>query len=104
MVPVEVGMPTYRIQPSSNDKRLEEQLNLLEEKREEVEIWMAINKQKLEHYFNRRVKPKSFKVVNLVLKESETTTHEEGKLGWRWEGPFALISNNRPGSYCLKDI
>lgn len=84
VVSVEVGMPIFRVKhfnQGSNDKKLKEQLDLLAEKRKEVEIRMAINKRKVEHYFNRRVKPRSFKVGNLILKETKTTTQEEGKIG-----------------------
>lgn len=52
VVPVEVGMPTYKVQhfnQSANDEKLEEQTNLLEEKREEAEIQMVIKKISFEH-------------------------------------------------------
>lgn len=39
-----------------------------------------MNKREVEHYFNRRVKPKSFRIGDLVLKEMETATQEERKL------------------------
>lgn len=58
-------MPGYKVQrfnKDSNDKKLEEHLDLLGERREKVEVKMVANKNKAEHYFNRRIKPISFKV------------------------------------------
>lgn len=57
----------------------------------------------VEHYFNKRVKPRSFKAGDLVLKETGVTTQDEGKLGPWWEGPYVVVASNRLGSYCLKD-
>lgn len=51
-----------------NDDWLEECLNLLEEERREVEMQTVANKIRVEWYFNRRVKPQSFKIGDLVLK------------------------------------
>lgn len=80
---VEVEMPTFRVQHfdlGSKNKRLAEELDLLEERREEVAIRTASNKRKVEQYFNKQVKPRSFRVGDLVLKQIGVTTPEEGKL------------------------
>lgn len=79
---MEVGVPTYWVQhfdQSSNKETLEEQLDLLEEKRQEAKTRIAINKRKAEHYFNRRVQSRSFKVGDLVLRQTRTNTKE------RWD-------------------
>ncbi|XP_040990917.1 uncharacterized protein LOC121238140 [Juglans microcarpa x Juglans regia] len=103
---VEVGMPTFRVQhfdPVTNDEKVAENLDILEERKEEAAIQTTNNKRKVEQYFNKRVRPRSFKVGDMVLREAGVITPEEGKLGARWEGPYVVMASNRPGSYRLKD-
>lgn len=52
------GNPTYRVQHydrHSNDQWFEEQLDLVEEIKKEVEVMMASYKKRTKHYFNQRV-------------------------------------------------
>lgn len=70
---VEIGMTTHRVHyfnQQENDEALEEHLKILEEKRGEAEIQNILHKRKAKHYFNKYVKPRSFKVGDLVLKET----------------------------------
>lgn len=104
MPPVEIEISSYRIQhfeQESNDKQLEEQLVLLEEVRIEVGIRTATNKRRVERCFNKHVRLITFKVGDLVLKETRTIMQDEGKLGPRWEGPCVVTATNRSGSYRL---
>ncbi|KAG2717295.1 hypothetical protein I3760_03G168400 [Carya illinoinensis] len=57
----------------------------------------------VKQYFNKRVRPKTFKVGDLVLKKSGVTTQIEGKIGPKWKGPYLVIANNMPKLYRLKD-
>ncbi|KAF5476454.1 hypothetical protein F2P56_008167 [Juglans regia] len=78
VAPVEVGMPTYRIQhfdQDSNSARLEEELDLLEERRLKVEVRKMINKRRAERLFNQL---SSFKVGELVLRQVGITTEMKG--------------------------
>lgn len=97
VIHMEVGVPTYRVQHfdlGSNVERLKEQLDLLAERRQEAEVQMASNKRKAEHYFNKHIKPRSFKVGDLVLKQTGGMTQEEGKkLGPRWEGLYVVTAS-----------
>lgn len=71
MPPIEVKIPTYKVQHLKldfNDKRLEEHLNLLEEIRCEAEVTMVVDKKRAERCFNRKVCLRSFKIGDLVLK------------------------------------
>lgn len=80
---VEIRIPTYRFQhfeQDSNERRLEEQLDLLEEVRLEAEVRTAANKRRVERCFIKRVRPRAFKVGDLVLKETGTITRDKGKL------------------------
>lgn len=48
---------------------------------------MTAYKRKMEHYFNIRVKPRSFKEEELMLKVTRTKMPAEGKRGPWWERP-----------------
>lgn len=76
-------MPTFWVQhfdPGSNNERLLEELDFLEERREKEAIRMVSSKRKVEQYFNKQVRPWSFRVGDLVLKQTRVTTLEKGKL------------------------
>lgn len=64
-----------------NTKELEENLDLLEERRADVKIRATASKRKTEQYFNRRIRARSFKVGDVVIKGAGVTTAAEGKLG-----------------------
>lgn len=69
MIPIKVGMSSHRTRHFSegrNLRALEENLDLLEVKRNDVETKEATNKRKTEEYFNKRVKARSFKIEDLV--------------------------------------
>ncbi|XP_041011393.1 uncharacterized protein LOC121255183 [Juglans microcarpa x Juglans regia] len=79
VTPVEVGLPTHRtchFSQSENGTALKEQLDLLEEKRDEVQN--ILNKGKTKRYFNKRVMPRTFRVGDLVLKEVGVTIQDKG--------------------------
>ena len=106
VAPVEIGLPSHRtsqFSPQHNNAAIEEHLDLIEEQRDMAEARTAREKLRAERYFNKRVKPRSFKVGDLVLRKSGVTTQSEGKMGSRWEGPYIVVANSRPGSYRLKD-
>ncbi|XP_041011332.1 uncharacterized protein LOC121255115 [Juglans microcarpa x Juglans regia] len=104
MAPVEVRLPSYRrrnFDLETNVAGLEESLDLLKEIRADAEVRVAAFKKKVEQYFNKRVRPRSFKAGDLVLKETCVTTGEEGKLGPLWEEPYAVVASHWPGTYQL---
>ncbi|GJR65381.1 reverse transcriptase domain-containing protein [Tanacetum coccineum] len=63
---IEISIETRRIQDfdaKKNEKRRREDLDILEERRELASIKEAYYKQKLEGYYNKRVRPSTFKPV-----------------------------------------
>lgn len=95
--PVELGIPSHRVHNFSadvNKSALKEYLDLLEEEREMAEERILWEKVKAEQYFNKRVRPRAFRVGDLVLKRSGVAGPNEGKMGPRWEGPYLIIANN----------
>jgi len=87
--------PTYRVTnytARENEEALREELDLVEEKRDQAYLRMAAYKQRASQYYNKRVKRRSFQVGELVLKavnrSSKNLTH--GKLGPNWEGQYQV--------------
>ncbi|GKE13912.1 hypothetical protein Tco_1421489 [Tanacetum coccineum] len=70
IIPKEISVETKRIQdfdPKENEKRRREDLYILEERREMASIREAHYIQKLEGYYNKNVKPSTFKPGTYVL-------------------------------------
>ena len=107
VAPVEVGLKSPRIEFAStklNEKVLRLNLDLLEEKREQALKHVKDYHRKTARYYNRRVRPRSYKPGDLVLKKllqvRKDPTH--GKLGLNWEGPYIVSRVVRPGNYELR--
>ena len=75
-----------------NEESLRLNLDLLEEKREQALKHAEDYQQKTARYYDRKVRPNSFKPGDLVLKKllpaRKDLTH--GKLGPNWEGPYII--------------
>ena len=105
--PVEVGIKSSRVELASeehNDEALRLNLELLDEKREQVQQRTEEYQRKTAKYYNQRVKPRSYVPGDLVLKKllpaRKNPTH--GKLGPNWEGPYIITRVVRPGNYELQ--
>ena len=104
---VEVGLKSPRIELANiehNEEVLRLNLDLLEEKWEQVLKRMEDYHRKTTRYYDQRVKPKSYKPGDLVLKKLLPTRKDPayGKLGPNWEGPYIVSRIIRPGNYELK--
>ena len=64
---------------------------------------MAYYQEKMIRYYNSKVKHKSFRVGDLVLRWAEVSRPTEvSKLSPKWEGPYHVLKTIRPGAYQLK--
>ncbi|GJQ95834.1 hypothetical protein Tco_0006973 [Tanacetum coccineum] len=92
VIPAEIGMPTLRtaeIDMVQNDEALGINLDLLEERREQVAIREARSKAKMEKYCNSKVRNTSFKPGDLVYRNNDAShAKDSGKLSPKWEGPY----------------
>ncbi|GJZ53818.1 reverse transcriptase domain-containing protein [Tanacetum coccineum] len=106
VIPIEIGMPTPRtaeVNMVQNDEALEINLDLLEERREHAAIREA-SKEKMEKYYNSKVRNTSFKPGELVYCSNDASHAEEvGKLGPKWEGPYEVTEVLGKGTYKLRD-
>ncbi|XP_068329797.1 uncharacterized protein [Pyrus communis] len=72
VVPVELKQATFRVQnyiKSENDKQLTINLDLVEEHRNQAHLRNVAYKQRIYNFYDSRVKPRSFKVGDWVLKK-----------------------------------
>ena len=106
VAPVEVGLKSPRVELATvehNDEALRLNLNLLDEKREQVLRRTEDYQRKTTRYYNKKVKPRSYMLGDLVLKKllpaRKNPTH--GKLGPNWKGPYIISRVIRPGNYEL---
>ena len=104
VAPVEVGLKSPRVEFTNsehNEEILRLNLDLLEEKCEQVLRSVKDYHKKTAKYYDKRVRPTSFKPVDLVLKKllpaRKDPTH--GKLGPNWEGLYVISRIVRPGNY-----
>ena len=93
VAPVEVGLKSPRVEFASseyNEEVLRLNLDLLEEKREQVLKRAEDYHRKTTRYHDRKVRPRSYKPGDLVLKKLLPARKDpmHGKLGPNWEGPY----------------
>ena len=104
---VEIGLKSPRIELASmenNEEALRLNLDLLDEKLEHVLKRAEDYQWKMTRYYDQRVKPRSYKSGDLVLKKlllaRKNPTH--GKLGPNLEGPYIVSHVVKPGNYELQ--
>ena len=107
VAPVKVGLKSPRVEFTNtehNEEILRLNLDLLEEKREQAVKRAKDYHRKTTKYYDQRVRQRSFKPGDLVLKKllpaRKDPTH--GKLRPNWEGPYMVSRIVRPGNYELQ--
>jgi hypothetical protein len=108
VIPAELGSESLSVESykaEANAEGLKLHLDLLQKERDHAQITLSAYQERVAKYFNRKVKPRSFKVEDLVLRKVTLATRDlvEGKLAPSWEGPYKVISCQRPGAYYLED-
>ncbi|GJR98821.1 hypothetical protein Tco_0270995 [Tanacetum coccineum] len=108
VIPVEIGMPTYRtatVDTVHNDEELQLNLDLLEEKRERAAICEAKAKMKMTKYYNARVRCVAFRPRDFVYRSNDAShAAARGKLGPKWEGPYEVTEPLGDGAYKLRTM
>ena len=107
IAPIKIGLKSPRIELVSvehNEEALRLNLDLLDEKRDLVQKHTEDYQRKTARYYDQKVKPRSYKPGDLVLKNllpaRKNPTH--GKLWPNWEGPYIVSRVFRPGNYELR--
>ncbi|GJS73889.1 hypothetical protein Tco_0706730 [Tanacetum coccineum] len=108
VIPIEIRVKTKRVQDfdsKENEKRRREDLDILEERREMEAIKEAHYKQKLEGYYNKNVKPSTFKPGTYVLRLNSASKAEyQGKMRPTWEGPYRVRKAYGDGACKLETL
>ena len=86
VIPVEVGLTSLRrefFDEQINDNQLKQNLDCLDEVKDQASQRMAKYQQKIAEYYNWRVKLKRFSIGDLVLRKVTPATKDlaQGKLG-----------------------
>ncbi|XP_070013089.1 uncharacterized protein [Nicotiana sylvestris] len=89
LITVEIGEPSTRftqVSGESNGEEMRMNLDLLEGKREASLIRMAVQKQVIERYYNRKARLRFFKIGDFVFKKvfQSTKAANAGKLSPTW--------------------
>nr|GEU37696.1 reverse transcriptase domain-containing protein [Tanacetum cinerariifolium] len=95
VIPAEIGIPTYRtltIKKEYNEEEMCLNLDLLQERREIAAVREARYKMKMEQYYNKKVRPSSFRPGEFVFQRNEASrVEDQGKLRPKCEGPYRVI-------------
>ena len=107
VAPVEIGLKSPRIELASvehNEDDLRLNQDLLDEKRDQVHKRTEDYQRKTARYYDQKVKPRSYKPGDLVLKKLLPTRKNPtlGKLRPKWEGPYIVSRVVRPSNYELQ--
>ncbi|GKV38221.1 hypothetical protein SLEP1_g46157 [Rubroshorea leprosula] len=108
VIPIEIGVPSFRVthfDEGRNGQLLRENLDLLDEVREEARLRTLVYKQKIANSYNKQVRPRTLKVGDLVLSKAGLTGYETRfeKLAPNWEGPYTVAEVPHPSAYVLQD-
>nr|XP_025682208.1 uncharacterized protein LOC112783462 [Arachis hypogaea] len=106
MIPIEISQSSLRTQAEDYDHARRAELDLLEEVRAVAAVRHKALQQRIGQRHNKRVKPRSFHVGDLVLRKTEAArrppTH--GKLAATWEGPYRVHQVLGKGAYRLEQL
>nr|GEU33919.1 transposon Ty3-I Gag-Pol polyprotein [Tanacetum cinerariifolium] len=106
VIPIEIGMPTYRtaaVDVVHNEEELRLNLDLLKEQRECFAIREAKAKLKMTKYYNARVHGVTFKPGDFVYRSNDASHPVHGgKLGPKWEGPYEVTKALGNRAYKLR--
>ena len=79
IIPVEVELTSLRVKTyegQKNQQELNNNLDLIDDVREEAMKWIAKHKEALAKYYNRKVKVRRFNIGDLVLRKISQATKD----------------------------
>ena len=109
IIPMEVGLTSYRVQNYMEDKNEEAmrlQLDLVDEVRATAEQRLTQYQNLMSKHYNSNVRHRDFQIGDLVLQKVMGATRDpsQEKLGPNWEGPYRITSWQRKGTYHLETL
>ncbi|XP_019184635.1 PREDICTED: uncharacterized protein LOC109179589 [Ipomoea nil] len=89
----------------TNEENLRIEKNFLEERREAASARMVEYQQAVKRYRDRRTRPRTFQVGDLVLRNRQASQPTEGgKFAAKWEGPYRIAAVVQAGTYKLETM
>ena len=109
IIPIEIGLPTIRTDArgqSDESTELGRNLDWVDEVRENASIRMADYQERAATHYNRKARPRVFKIGTLVLWKVFENTAERGagKFQVNWEGPYIVTKASESGAYHLQKL
>ena len=105
IIPIEIGMPTLRIEipEEANTEALTKDLDMTDELREATTVSMALYQQRITNLYNRRVTQHEFGAEDLLLRRvfENTADPASDKFQPKWKGPYMIVRVGSVGSYTL---
>lgn len=109
MIPAEIRASSNRVpfyEEQQNQVQRQALLDISDEARETALIRMMTYKQKISNYFNAKVKKRTLRVGDLVLREvaNNRINPAKGKLSPNWEGPYRVYEALLGGANRLETL
>ena len=108
IIPTEIGMPSIwaSIPEQGNVELIVEDLDTIDESRESARIRIASYQRQLAGSYNKRVKPRTFQLGDLVLRKvfENTADPTAGKFHPNREGPYLVTQAGESGAYALDKL
>jgi len=97
---------THPLDHNTNVEATLEELDFMDESRNNVALTKAASKQATATRYNRKVRPRDFDPRDLVLQRADVGNKNtrEGKLAANWEGPYRVTSSTGSGAYILESL
>ncbi|KAI9126512.1 hypothetical protein K1719_002108 [Acacia pycnantha] len=112
MIPFEIGLPSWRRRnilsqgETANSEALLAELDLVDEVRVTVHCRDIAAKQLIAARYNKRVRPRSFQLGDLVLRRADIRNKnaKDSKLATNWDGPYRIHEALEKGAYILETL
>lgn len=95
MIPIEVRVPSLRYEnfdEEVNASLLAAERDMIEEQKEAARVQMMVQKRRMAHYYDAKIKKWPLKVGDTILRQvfQNTSKPEAGVLGYSWEWPYQI--------------
>ena len=108
IIPTEIGVPTLRmeIHEKANTEAITKDLDMANEFREAVAIRMALYQKKMINLYNKHMKPRAFRVGDLVLRRVFENKANLAAIKFQpnWEGSYMIVKVEASESYELDKL
>ena len=108
IIPTEIRVPMLRtkILENANAEAITKDLDMTDELRKAATVRIALYQQRLTNLYNRHVKPRSFRVGDLVLRRvfENTVDPTAGKFQPNLEGSYMIVRIGAVRSYTLNKL